>query len=253
MHDGRISLLPPVHCTPLHRASAVRPHCPNTQPHHKVPLHCPCALPFYSALLHCHSTQPPMHCLVPLWKGAQKERNWPLREGSDLRWDNATNHRSIGVLCLHVAQPCCGAPLCLCTFTCRGSVCPAHALHTTFSMTFPRSAPKFTITQRSLGLGNVMTVLLWSDRERGFHQQGGPKELSEGRQLRELMGMVGDSRDTKGDGVHGASIIDSLHTTWIILQHHMPIVQKVNHLRGHPKPRKKKLNSITNSKRGLRT
>ena len=28
-------------------------------------------------------------------------------------------------------------------------------------------------------LGNVMIVVLGSDRERGFHQQGGPKELSE--------------------------------------------------------------------------
>ena len=42
------------------------------------------------------------------------------------------------------------------------------------------------------------------------------------------------TRDTKGDGVHGASPIDDLHTTLIIL--HMPIVQKTNHLRGYPKP-----------------
>ena len=40
-----------------------------------------------------------------------------------------------------------------------------------------------------------MVVVLGSDREWGFHQQGGPKELSEGRQLRELMGMVVETRD----------------------------------------------------------
>ena len=66
----------------------------------------------------------------------------------------------------------------------------------TFIMTFPNSIPKFTITQRSLGLGNVMTILLGSDHERGFNQQGGPKELLEGRQLRELMGMVVETRDS---------------------------------------------------------
>ena len=43
---------------------------------------------------------------------------------------------------------------------------------TTFIMTFPDSVPKFTITKCSLGLGNVMTVVLGSDRQRGFHQQG---------------------------------------------------------------------------------
>ena len=32
-------------------------------------------------------------------------------------------------------------------------------------------------------------------------------------------------------------MIDSLQTTLIILQLHMPIVQKANHLRGYPKPR----------------
>ena len=31
-------------------------------------------------------------------------------------------------------------------------------------------------------------------------------------------------------------MIDGLHTTLIILQLHMPIVQKANHLRGYPKP-----------------
>ena len=31
-------------------------------------------------------------------------------------------------------------------------------------------------------------------------------------------------------------MIDDLHTTWIMLQLHMPIVQTVNHLRGYPKP-----------------
>ena len=31
-------------------------------------------------------------------------------------------------------------------------------------------------------------------------------------------------------------MIDDPHTTLIILQLHMPIVQKVNHLRGYPKP-----------------
>ena len=36
--------------------------------------------------------------------------------------------------------------------------------------------------------------------------------------------------------MHGASMIDGLHTTLIILQLHMPIVQKANHLRGYPKP-----------------
>ena len=85
-----------------------------------------------------------------------------------------------------------------------------------------------------------MMVVLGSDRERGFHQQGGPKELPEGRQLRELMGMVVETRDwtadTKGDVVHGASMIDDPHTTLIILQLHMAIVQKANHLRGYPRP-----------------
>ena len=83
-----------------------------------------------------------------------------------------------------------------------------------------------------------MMVVLRSDRERGFHQQGGQKELPEGRQLRKLMGMVVETRDWgyPGDGIHGASMIDDLHTTLIILQLHMPIVQKANHLRGYPKP-----------------
>ena len=40
-----------------------------------------------------------------------------------------------------------------------------------------------------------MTVVLGSDRKWGFHQQGGPKELSEGHQLRELMVMVVETRD----------------------------------------------------------
>ena len=31
-------------------------------------------------------------------------------------------------------------------------------------------------------------------------------------------------------------MIDNLHTTLIILQFHMPIVQKANHLCGYPKP-----------------
>ena len=31
-------------------------------------------------------------------------------------------------------------------------------------------------------------------------------------------------------------MIDDLHTTLIILQLHMPIVQQTNHLRGYPKP-----------------
>ena len=41
----------------------------------------------------------------------------------------------------------------------------------------------------------TVTVVLGSNRERGFHQQGGPKEVSEGHQLRELMGMVVETRD----------------------------------------------------------
>ena len=42
-----------------------------------------------------------------------------------------------------------------------------------------------------------MIVMLGSVRERGFHQQGGPKELSEGRQLQELIG-DGDRDSTLG-------------------------------------------------------
>ena len=40
----------------------------------------------------------------------------------------------------------------------------------------------------------------------------------------------GDSRlgIPKGDGVHGASMVDGLHTTLMILQLQMPIVQKAN-------------------------
>ena len=55
-----------------------------------------------------------------------------------------------------------------------------------------------------------------------------------------------------------ASMIDDPHTTLIIL--HMPIVQRANHLRRYPKPSRpdvehpiRMLNSILNSKRGLRT
>ena len=40
----------------------------------------------------------------------------------------------------------------------------------------------------------------------------------------------------KGDGVHGALMIDDSLTTLIMLQPHMPIVQKANQLRGYPKP-----------------
>ena len=79
-----------------------------------------------------------------------------------------------------------------------------------------------------------MTLVLGSDRERVFHQQGGPKELPEGRQLLELMVVV-ETRDWGVHGVHGASVIDNLHTTLIILQLHMAIVQKANHLCGYPK------------------
>ena len=81
-----------------------------------------------------------------------------------------------------------------------------------------------------------MTVVLGSDREQGFHQQGGPKELPEVRRLRELKGMVVETRDWgyEEDGGHGASMIDDLHTTLIILQLHMPIVQKANHLADSP-------------------
>ena len=47
-----------------------------------------------------------------------------------------------------------------------------------------------------LATANVMTVVLRGfHRERGFHQQGGLKELLEGRQLQELMGMVVETRD----------------------------------------------------------
>ena len=35
-----------------------------------------------------------------------------------------------------------------------------------------------------------------------------------------------------------ASMIDDPHTALIILQLHMPIVQKANHICGHPKPRR---------------
>ena len=37
--------------------------------------------------------------------------------------------------------------------------------------------------------------------------------------------------DTKGDGVHGVSMIEDPHTTFIMLQLHRPIVQKDKHLR----------------------
>ena len=40
-----------------------------------------------------------------------------------------------------------------------------------------------------------MTVVLGSDHGRSFHHQGGPKELLEGRQLQELMGMVVETPD----------------------------------------------------------
>ena len=40
-----------------------------------------------------------------------------------------------------------------------------------------------------------MIAVLGSDREQGFPQQRGPKELPEGCQLRELMGMVVETRD----------------------------------------------------------
>ena len=40
-----------------------------------------------------------------------------------------------------------------------------------------------------------MRVMLGSDREQGFHQQGGLKELPEGHQLWQLMGMVVETRE----------------------------------------------------------
>ena len=79
-----------------------------------------------------------------------------------------------------------------------------------------------------------MTVVSGSDREQGFHQQTGPKELPEGHQLEELMGMVVETRDW----VHGASMIDDPHTTLTILQLHMRAhTNSLNHPRGtiHPK------------------
>ena len=57
-----------------------------------------------------------------------------------------------------------------------------------------------------------------------------------------IAGIDGDGgRDSrlgipKEMGVHGASMIDGLHTPLIILQLHMPVVQKANHLRGYLKP-----------------
>ena len=69
------------------------------------------------------------------------------------------------------------------------------ALCAPFIVTFPDLVPKFTISRQSLRLGNVMTIMLGSDRERGFHQQEGPKGILEGRQLRGLMGMVVETRD----------------------------------------------------------
>ena len=111
------------------------------------------------------------------------------------------------------------------------------ALLATFIMTFPDSVPKFTITQCSLGLGNVMTVMSGSHHEQSFHQQGGPKEHLEGRSLWESMGLVVETRDWGYQmRVHGASMINDPHTTMIILQLHMPIMQKANHLRRYPNP-----------------
>ena len=40
-----------------------------------------------------------------------------------------------------------------------------------------------------------MTVVFGSDCERGFHEQGGPKELLEGCQLRELMELVMETQE----------------------------------------------------------
>ena len=40
-----------------------------------------------------------------------------------------------------------------------------------------------------------MTVVLGSDHEWDFYQQGSPKELPEGRQLWELMGMVVETQE----------------------------------------------------------
>ena len=69
----------------------------------------------------------------------------------------------------------------------------------------------------------------------------GPKELLERRQLQELMGMVVKTSHWAYQRryqrrVHGALMINDPHTTFIIHQLHMPIVQNVNHLRGYLKP-----------------
>ena len=58
-----------------------------------------------------------------------------------------------------------------------------------------KEPPRSPLPNEASGLGNVMMVVLGSDRKLGFRRQGGPKELPEGRQLREWMGMVVETPD----------------------------------------------------------
>ena len=59
-----------------------------------------------------------------------------------------------------------------------------------FYYAFPRFNPQVHHFPMQPRAGDVMMVLLGSGCEHSFHQKGGPKELPEGRQLRELMGIV---------------------------------------------------------------
>ena len=63
-----------------------------------------------------------------------------------------------------------------------------------FCYDFPRFSPRVHHYPMK-SLGTTMIVVVGSGRKGGIHQQRGGKGLLEGRQLRELMAVVVDTRD----------------------------------------------------------
>ena len=125
----------------------------------------------------------------------------------------------------------------------NGECCPARY----FYYNFPRFRPQVHHCPTKPQAGECDDNRVGKRPRTGLPSTRGPKELPEvdcGNRWG-LLWRLG-TRDTKGDGVHRASMIGP-HTPLIILQLHMPIMQKAKNTLSPM------LNPITNSKRGVRT
>ena len=115
-----------------------------------------------------------------------------------------------------------------CLMSYRESVCPAHDFYHDFPTLSPQGHRY--LTKPRAGECNDGRV---GERLRmGVPSTRGSKGTSRGMSLAKIDGDGGGDLTwaiPKGDGVHGALMID-LHTTLIMVQLHMPIMQKANHL-----------------------